>query len=101
MSVRGGMQKEKNTAVEMQLFWETIFSVQKNKWSISITSKTHFAIFSVLGVVWKSFSNKQIKKAIIGYIKLCKFKDTEVRGTALIKVTFSVSFCKKLLSILE
>lgn len=31
------MQKEKNTAVEMQLFWETIFSVQKNKWSISIT----------------------------------------------------------------
>jgi len=46
-------------------------------------------------------TNKQIKKAIIGYIKLCKFKDTEVRGTALIKVTFSVSFCKKLLSILE
>jgi len=31
MSVRGGMQKEKNMAVEMQLFWETIFSVQKNK----------------------------------------------------------------------
>lgn len=31
------MQKEKNTAVEMQLFWEMIFSVQKNKWSISIT----------------------------------------------------------------